>query len=657
MCGIAGALSLLPRLPGPPGSPDSAVSAGPSELFAPSGLPGRTRRPLSGHVLDLLRGQQHRGPDETRLRSYDGISVGVCRLSIVGGESGSQPVSVDCRGPRRIVAFNGEIYNYRDVRADLPGHHRFTGSSDSEVLAHAFEEWGITCLGRFNGMFAICARDDTATYLIRDRFGVKPLYYTRDDDLLRFSSEARCLASVPARLVLEPTYPDFETGVGFQTPFEGVLEVPPGHYLRVDHRTGAVVLHRYYRLEDFPVEPIDEAEAVQTFRELAEDAVRVRTHTDLGYGVYVSGGLDSSVIACLARPDALFSAVVTDRIYTDERPYLGALCDHLGIACQTVTPDPTAFVTQLVDLVATLDFPVTTLAAFSQYLLSKEASAQGLRIMLSGLGLDEYLGGYTRHAAFLARDRPSLLRAQYPSYAPLLDRLGTAGPSESSVYYALINRSPRPGAEGLAVVDKLFSTQRSPLNRLAATDMAISLPPLLRADDRLNMRFGVESRAPFMDYRLVEFAYRLPDALKVRRTPDGRVLTKYVMRRAFADLLPERIGRRTDKVGFPSAVAVWLAGPLSPVVRRAREIVEDMPQPQPAPWSTAARQASSHDEFSRTSWQVVQWAVWSLLFQHGLDPAEAGGELTGNGRGRSAVREPPPPPRSTHLPSPSGIRS
>jgi asparagine synthase (glutamine-hydrolysing) len=572
----------------------------------------------------MLVNLQHRGPDETRVRSVNEVSVGACRLSIVDPDFGSQPVVVGCQGTDYVVALNGEIYNFRELRTRLGSTHLLHGGSDTEVLAHLFEERGIECLRELNGMFGMCLSDGTTTYLVRDRFGVKPLYYRFEGDTLLFASEARTLVSHPIDLALETTYPDFETTLGYQTPFRGVLELPPGHYLKFDGRTGQAMLHRYYTLDDWPIEPMTDDKAALAFRELVEDVVRLRTTTNLEYGCYVSGGLDSSIIACMAKANVLLSAVVTDRGYMNERLYLDILCRHLGSDCRIVRPAPETFAEILMDLVHALDFPVTSLAAFTQYLLSREAARSGLRIVLGGLGVDEYLGGYTRHAALVARHERQTLTAQFPEYAPLFAKLGPGNKSEWSAYYALINRAGRPSVGGMAAIEHLFRSQRSTLNRLAATDMAISLPPLLRIDDRINMRFSIESRSPFLDYRVVEFAHRLPDTLKIRRSADGYLSTKYVLRRAFADLLPAQITGRRDKVGFPSPVGVWLDDPLKPLVERARHVVDEVPQ---LAEYFATEGVHAGNEFSRTSWQLVQWAAWCLLFMHGLKPEDATAEL------------------------------
>lgn len=580
----------------------------------------------SGQTLQLLGALQHRGPDETRMRSMAEASIGACRLAIVDPETGSQPVTVTCRIRPHVVVLNGEIYNYAELRSSLATPHRFRGKSDTEVLAHLFEEHGINCLKMLNGMFSFCVSDGITSYLARDRLGVKPLYYRVQDGELLFSSEARSLAAKPADVVLEPTYPNFETTLGVQTPFKDVLELPPGHYLVFDSQTAKCRIHQYWNLDNQELEPTNEKAAIDMVRWLVEDAVRLRTSTILPYGCYVSGGLDSTIVAVLAEPQYLFSAVVTDRAYMNEERYVEVLRRSLPSTYREVRSDPGAFERYFVDMVRALDFPSTNLSAFTQYLLSREVGRSGLRIMLSGLGVDEYFGGYARHAAIIARSDPGVLATQFEHYRPLFAKMmgGSPDVSDACAYYRLINRAARTNLAGASIVEQLFASQRSTVNRLAATDMAITFPPLLRCDDRINMRFSIESRSPFLDYRLVEFAFGLDDALKIRRGLDGKISTKYLLRRAFNDIIPARIAERKDKIGFPSPVALWLRNHFNGMVHQAYTIIRETP---PLGEIFLMDSRSDQSEFSRTAWQAVQWAAWCLLFVHGLNEEDATTEL------------------------------
>lgn len=574
-------------------------------------------------VHKMLSAIRHRGPDEAAVRRLDRCILGVVRLSIVDAAGGAQPVSTRCEtgGRQRgvLVGLNGEIYNHNELRESLRQPHRFVGRSDTEVVAHLFEEQGRDAFPLLNGMFAVCLSDGVRTYLVRDRFGEKPLYYRLDGRSIRFASEVKALVTPgEVAVYLKDHYTDFETQVGAETVVRGVTSLPPGHYLEIDHRTGAGVLHRYFALSGRPASQITLRDAAEKLRWLLGDAVRIRTDTELGYACSVSGGIDSAAVAYLSCPDLLVSASVTGRDYFDERKYLDVVAADVPAPLLEVRPEPTDLPRYFVDMVSALDYPAATLAAFTQYLISQAVAGKGYRILLSGLGADEYLAGYARHARILLGPGVAAGR-QFRDYAPLFAKLTEPQDGDTAAsYHRLICRGPGSAA-GQDIVRRLFHAQRSVVNGLAAVDMGVSLPPLLRADDRLNMRFGLEGRAPFMDHRLVEFAFSLPDALRIRTDRRGRggprVVTKAVLREALRGVIPDAIVKRPDKVGFPSPVALWLDGCFRPAVDRAWRVLS-----RHAPLvaeSVSAPNGPAGGEFSRSRWLVLQWAAWHLLFAAG----------------------------------------
>lgn len=577
-------------------------------------------------------------------------------MSIVDPAGGAQPVPTRCTtGGRQsgvLVGLNGEIYNHKELRESLRQPHRFRGRSDTEVIAHLFEEQGRDAFPLLNGMFAVCLSDGVRTYLVRDRFGEKPLYYRLDGRSIHFASEVKALVTPGEVAVdLKGHYPDFETQVGDGTVFRGVTSVPPGHYLEIDHRTGASVLHRYYTLSGRPAPRITLRDAAERLRWLLGDAVRMRADSELGHACSVSGGIDSAAVAFLSSPELLVSAPVTGRSYLDERKYLALVGAGMAAPLLEVRPEPADLPRYFVDMVSALDYPVATLAAFPQYLISRAVAGRGYRILLSGLGADEYLAGYARHARILLGRQVAAGR-QFQTYGPLFAKLtGSAGRDTAASYYKLICRGPG-GTAGQDLVRRLFHAQRSVANGLAAVDMEVSLPPLLRADDRLNMRFGLEGRAPFMDHRLVEFAFSLPDALKVRTDRRGRggprVVTKAVLRGALRGLVPDAILKRPDKVGFPSPVALWLDGCFRPAVDRAWKVLSRQAPLVAESVSTPTGPAGG--EFSRSRWLVLQWAAWHLLFVAGwpqsrvTDYLFAGGKRTSSG-GLTRLPDTPRPAR------------
>jgi len=558
-------------------------------------------------MLDLLK---PRGPDDSRVISLGAATLGACRLSIVDKEHGRQPISSACTGLQ--IVFNGEIYNFRELRNRLDSKHILRGNSDTEVLLHLCEEFGVDAFEELNGMFAFCITDGETGYLVRDRLGIKPLYYTFKGEALLFASEAKALFPRRPIINLEPTFDNFEANVGYETPVAGIYEVPPGSYLTFNMKTGHTSLSAYYTIDNRHVKSLNEEAAVDRLRWLVEDAISLRVPSDMLFGCYVSGGLDSAIVAQVSKPELLLSAIVKDREYMHEEKYLRVVAEAVGGECITISPSPEEFVSSFVEMVYALDFPTTTLAAFVQFLLSREASKKGLKVVLSGIGADEYLGGYVRHIAMLRPEKLLALKT-YESYGALVKKLPNHGanltPSERHSY--LINRSPYRSNAYLDIIRTVFGRQASNLNGAAASELRFSLPSLLRTDDRLNMHFGVEGRAPFLDFRLIDFVFSLQDDLKLRELPNGTILTKYVLRKAFESHLPDAIVNRLDKVGFPSPVALWLEGTFSKHVQRAYEVINGVPE-------LAAlfpkELLLNKNEFSRKRWQITQWAAWYLLF-------------------------------------------
>lgn len=562
------------------------------------------------HVLDMLKEISHRGPDQMGLLIKGDALIGANRLSITDRHGGDQPICSCCSD--WSIAFNGEIYNFQQLRKELNQGHSLRSDSDTEVLLHLFEDQGEDCFRLLNGMFAFCITDGATTYLVRDRFGIKPLYYRIERGQLRFASEAKSLVlDERPRLNLESTYLNFETNVGNETLFKGIFEVPRGSYLCFNSLSGELSMKRYYSMRKLEPKSVGTQEAIERTRWLVKDAVRVRTNTDLCYGCSVSGGLDSAIVASLSRPKCLFSAVVRGRKYLEEESYLKYVESASSSETLRVTPSITQLESHLVEMVYALDFPVTTLAGFTQFVVCEQVNKHQVRILLSGLGADEFFGGYVRYAALMLRDRLDLVAARFPDYKPLLSKTTEADRSRlpHRTYFHLINRGEF-SEEGANVVKEIFSRGSSILNSAALVDMSISFPPLLRADDRLNMYFGIEGRSPFLDHRIVEFALSLEDSLKIRNQAN-RIDTKFVLREAFKDVISPEILERRDKVGFPSPVTLWLNDRYNYVVNNANRVLQT---------SNALKGIfdnsilSDTSEFSRTKWHMVQFAAWYLIF-------------------------------------------
>lgn len=562
MCGLCGIAA-----PGRP--PETDVAAAMSETIA------------------------HRGPDGDGVFSAPGIALASRRLAILDlSEAGSQPfASAD---GRLHLVHNGEIYNYRELRRELEARgHRFVSSTDTEVVLAAYREWGEACVERFNGMWAFALWDSDAERLFcsRDRLGVKPLYYSFDGERLVFASELKAFRADPGtrlepneRIVRDYLLHDWFDHTD-ETFFSGIRKLPAAHALTFDRR--GLRLRSYWRLE--LQDPPPAADRDGAVRELFVDAVRLRLRSDVPVGTCLSGGLDSSAIACtvalLLETEAQNARPVGERQQTftvyfeqagfDERPYAEAVVGATRAAPHWVTFDARELVDDLPAIVEAHDEPFRSTSICAGWYVMRAAARAGMKVMLDGQGGDEVFAGY--HAYFAAHYGDLIARGRIGTLAAELaqhGRLHGAGRAVEAALRPLVPgvlerelRTRRSGSARLlnadlarlaptSVADGLPYPDR--LHRLLARILTVrGLPELLHAEDRNSMTHSIEARVPFLDYRLVELLFSLDGGDLIRR---GR--TKAILRRALGDLLPAVVRERTDKLGFVTPEASWLRGPL-----------------------------------------------------------------------------------------------
>lgn len=522
------------------------------------------------------------------------LALGHRRLSILDlSAAGHQPMR-DAPG-HLWITFNGEIYNFLEIRAELATHgHAFHTGTDTEVILAAYRQWGEACLARFNGMFAfvIVDRERGRVFAARDRFGVKPLYlWPTPTGGLALASEIKQFTAHPgwsARLNGQAAYDFLNWGLsdhGPETLFAGAIQLRGGEYLSAT----LVELHRprpdrWYHLVPTPFSG-DLAAAGARFRELLDDSVRLRLRADVPVGTCLSGGLDSSAIVCTMRAQLgdgagarqnTFSAY-SDVARFDERRFIEDVVRHTGATPHHLIPDPTRLLSELDDLVWQQDEPFGSTSIYAQWCVYRQARAQGVVVLLDGQGADEALGGYhgyfgphlagllaqgrlptfARESAVLHRD--GLLRYGMQARvlaneflpAGLADHLrrltGRTTQAPAFIDLQKLGASPRQPQRG--AVDL-----RDPVRSLCIAQInSLNLPMLLHWADRDSMAHGVESRLPFLDYRLVEFCLGLPEEHKL-----GGGWTKRVLREGMAGRLPESVRLRRDKLGFATAEEVWM---------------------------------------------------------------------------------------------------
>jgi len=537
---------------------------------------------------------RHRGPDEFGIYQDEHATLGSVRLSIVDLSTGQQPI---CNEDETVwIVFNGEIFNYIELRPDLERRgHRFMTNTDTEVLLHLYEDLGADCLPKLNGEFAFAIWDarQQHLFLARDRFGIRPLFWTEAHGAFYFSSEIKGILSDPAIAAeLDPVSLDqvfrYWCPLAGRTIFRGISELPPGHFLKYSH--GNVTLQRYWFLS-FPPSAerasgqVDHRLADERAEQLAQllgDATRIRLRSDVPVAAYLSGGLDSSLIARMAadrsRKDlATFSITFDDPVF-DESLFQRQVSRLLGTRHEVVCATYRDIAQVFPQVIWHTESPLVRTGPAPMFLLSRLVRDCGFKVALTGEGADEILAGYDifKEAAirrFWARHpesriRPLLFRRLYDD----IPGFGTASAAfkaeffrmgllnvDSPMYSHMVrwrnNERTRRffSAELLAMVNGEigtppevpgeFSTWGSlEKSQYLETTIFLSQYLLSSQGDRMAMAHSVESRLPFLDYRVVEFCCHLPSNLKLRGLQE-----KYLLRRVAQSLLPPEIGQRLKR--------------------------------------------------------------------------------------------------------------
>jgi asparagine synthase (glutamine-hydrolysing) len=542
---------------------------------------------------------RHRGPDDEGYHLDGPAGLAVCRLSIVDLAGGHQPIG-NAQGTR-WVALNGEIYNFRELRASLESRGmRFRTGTDTEVVLRQYEADGAECVRRFNGMFAFAVWDAPAQrlFMARDRLGVKPLFYYWDGRQLLFASELKALlaSGLVPREADEAAIWDYLTFRYVPQPntiWRGVRKLPPGHTLTLDAGKPPV-LQRYWDIPyvaDGRRRPWREYD--EEFQALFDDAIRLRLRADVPVGVLLSGGLDSSSVAAAAasqqrRIDS-FTVGFDQAPGADERPYARAVAEAIGATHHETTMTAPEYLALMPEMVRMADEPLADPTCAPLFCVTRAARGS-VKVLLSGEGSDEVLGGY--HFDRLCRNWDAL---RWYQRLPRAVRHGAVQPLADRLHPSLAARvawanTPlahwgelRPmamtnfvgGAEkaswwrGSAVAQDSLETIRRTMSRVRIQDplhQALYVAcqdwladDLLAKADRMSMANSIELRTPFLDYRLVEWAARAPSAVKVGRA-GWRYQTKRVLRRYAASRLPAEVLRR-PKQGFPVPVYQWVGGP------------------------------------------------------------------------------------------------
>lgn len=549
-----------------------------------AGLYSLTNTPVQQDAMQaMVTCLRHRGPDDEGLYFDRRLGLGHNRLSIIDlSPLGHQPMTNE--DGTVLLIFNGEIYNYIELIPELKARgHRFRSHSDSEVIIHAYEEYGTDCLQRFNGMWAFAIWDSKKQLLFcaRDQYGIKPLYYAQSHETLLFASEIKALLTYPGikRVPNNLMVYDYLT-YGFhdhteQTFFQGIFQLEPAHYLTAQN--GSYSVRKYWEFTPRNNSPIQSnASYAEEFREFFTQSVKIRLRSDVPVGTCLSGGLDSNSIVGMAntlQPLSTafhaFTAGFSDTRF-DERRYIADTLKKIPLQHHVVMPDASLLLAELDNLIRVQDEPFISTSIFAQYEVMKLAHAYRLKVLLDGQGADELLGGYpdylTVYAATLLRHfaLPKLYRNLAASGMHMM------GGMPNFLFHFLPNLVTQPVALLLrthpAYLKKSFakkyahlpemckfSGQDDATNYLYTSFFKHGLRGLLRYEDRNSMAFSIETRLPFLDQNLVDFALRLPMDQKIHNG-----VLKFVQRNALKDVIPESILTRKDKMGFVTPESLWL---------------------------------------------------------------------------------------------------
>lgn len=606
MCGIAGFIR---------------TDGGPAELA------------VIQRMTDAVR---HRGPNGAGHFIDGPVALGHRRLSVLDlSDDGAQPMQYADSG--LVLTFNGEIYNYIEIREELRAHgYTFRTQTDSEVILAAYSCWGEDCVTRFNGMwsFAILDRRKKKLFCSRDRFGVKPFYYRVDGKAFAFSSEIRQLLpfgdSTAADMDVVRTYLVTDASeLDDATFFKGIRRMPGGHSGVYDLATNKFSIRRYYeikRREEISALGIDAA--IERFGALLEDAVRLRMRSDVKVGTCLSGGMDSSTVATLAsrlyRQSAAgaFAAItaVSEQESNNEARYAEMVVKASDLDWHPVKPGYRDFTDTLDAVVRAQEEPFGSPSLTMQYFVMKTARDNGITVLLDGQGGDETLLGYEKYyAAYIAssfrREGIGATLAAIRASARNNSKMGSVnmakylvGGMVAPARYAFYKQRHRHFTRHAARPPHLSAFARNCFDSFELQKLEIestNLPILLRYEDKNSMAHSIEARLPFLDYRLLEMSLSLPDTYKIR---DG--WSKWILRKTMETRMPAEIVWRKNKFGFEAPEDIWLrthAAEIEKVVA-ASPLVREL--------TNASGLSSAMKRLDKRSrWRLYSLALWEKEFK------------------------------------------
>jgi asparagine synthase (glutamine-hydrolysing) len=599
----------------------------------------------------------HRGPDEEGYYAVENVGLAMRRLSIIDVRTGKQPVTNEDQ--TIWLVYNGEIYNHLELKSRLEANgHRFRSKSDTETIVHLYEEYGEECVLHLRGMFAFALWDSNKRQLFvaRDRLGIKPFYYLQSQQTFLFGSEIKALLAHPGvsaelnRAAL-PEFLAFGYLSGTRTLFEGIQKLAPGHTAVLD-ASGTLEIRQYWDApKGGPSESRPASYYVDGYRDLLKQAVQSHLMSDVPLGVFLSGGIDSSAIAALMSdlrkdPIETFSVGYSEEAYS-ELPYAELMAKHIGSHHQEVRITRKDFFDALPTLIWHEDEPLVWPSSVSLYFVARLARER-VKVVLTGEGSDETLAGYTRYPftlwnakmdrgyrgvvpsgmrrfvreaiadsgrlpskmrkklshTFLARDGASWAAFYFDNFYAAFTEADQVGLLADDIRQA-------PGQEYADVLKFWEKSSGSLLDRLLYTDIKTYLVELCMKQDQMSMAASVESRVPFLDHVLVEFALGIPSSLKTQG-----LTGKTILKAAMKDYLPDAILNR-QKLGFPTPYAQWLSGAQVDTVKELlleeRSVNRGLFKVESVERLFAEHRANVRDHSDKL-WRLLNLEIWHRVF-------------------------------------------
>jgi len=505
-------------------------------------------------VSRMLAKIEHRGPDQTGIATYGDVTLGMVRLSIIDHEVHTIPYTDFLRN--FAIVYNGEIYNHESLRTGLLSKYRFKTKSDAETVLMGFIEDGVDSFNDLNGMYAFAIYDQLKrqTFVVRDKVGEKPLYYTKGKDFFAFASEMKALLEVVEPKFNEDaiSYQAYEFTVGRETLFKDIYQLEPGEYAQVSNNH--VKIHSYWKIWENLIEVEDnEKKIIGDLSGLIEDAILLRTKNCAHqYAAFISGGVDSALVACIAKPDYIVTSHY-DFPDFDEIDYAQLVAKKIKKELLIVQPNKEDFIRTRFQIAHHLDSPCTW-TSFTLWMLLKHIYEMGLKVFLTGDGADEVFGGYHRYHLLCHDEQIQSLEAM-KNYSYLIQKY-YGSPVER--YSKLVNRCENLYDEKVnrylkESIGYYFEKMNGDvIHLMGLNDFYSTMQVLLQMADRVSMAFGIENRSPFLDYRLVQYAFSIPSQYKIRNGT-----TKWVFKEVARKFIPAAIVDRIDKRGFSAPVNRW----------------------------------------------------------------------------------------------------